>query len=147
MGRLMNNENVWRKTYTRTVNSNPQAIWQAFVDTANWKDWNPGVKSIAIEGPFTTGTAFTMELPEGEVVRSRLSEVAEEKYFIDETWVDDTRVTVEHRIEVTATGQCTLIYAITTQGPQAQAFGEGISSDFPEVMAGLEKYLVEKGVK
>lgn len=105
------------------------------------------MKSIDIEGPFTTGTAFTMELPEGEVVRSRLSEVAQEKYFIDETWVDDTRVTVEHRIEVTATGQCTLIYAITTQGPQAQAFGEGISADFPEVMAGLEKYLVEKGVK
>ena len=145
MGQLMNNENVWSKTYTRTVNSNPQAIWQAFVDTGNWKCWNPGVKSIAIEGPFTTGTAFTMELPEGEVVRSRLSEVAQEKYFIDETWVDGTCVIVEHRIEATAADQCILIYAITTQGPQAQAFGEGISADFPDVMAGLEKYLVEKG--
>lgn len=141
----MNEDNTWSKRYTLTVRSTPKAIWQAFVDTDNWKRWNPGVKSIAIEGPFHTGTWFTMALPEGEVVRSQLTEVSEEKYFIDETWVDETRVNVEHRIESSGSDESIVIYAISTQGPQAKAFGEGISADFPEVMAGLAKYLAETG--
>ncbi|WP_039055990.1 SRPBCC family protein [Enterobacter sp. Bisph1] len=141
----MNNDNVWSKTYTLSINSTPHAIWQAFVDTDNWKRWNPGVKSIAIEGPFQTGTWFTMVLPEGDVVRSRLTDVCEEKHFIDETWVDETLIKVEHRIEASGSDRCQVMYVITTQGPDAQAYGEGISADFPEVMAGLAKYLGETG--
>ncbi|MDZ7321459.1 SRPBCC family protein [Kosakonia sacchari] len=139
----MNEDNAWSKRYKLTVGSTPKAIWQAFVDTDNWKRWNPGVKSITIEGPFHTGTWFTMTLPEGEVVRSQLTDVSEEKYFIDETRVDETRVNVEHRIEASGSDESNVIYAISTHGPQAKAFGEGISSDFPEVMAGLARYLAE----
>lgn len=87
-----------------------------------------------------------MALPQGEVVRSQLTDVSEGKYFIDETWVDDTLVKVEHRIEASGADQSTVIYAISTQGPQANAFGEGISADFPEVMEGLAKYLAETGL-
>ncbi|WBU47781.1 SRPBCC family protein [Kosakonia pseudosacchari] len=141
----MNENNAWSKRYTLTVKSKPEPIWQAFVDTDNWKRWNPGVKSITIEGPFRTGTWFTMALPQGEVVRSQLTDVSEGKYFIDETWVDDTLVKVEHRIEASGADQSTVIYAISTQGPQANAFGEGVSADFPEVMEGLAKYLAETG--
>lgn len=141
----MNNENVWSASFTLMVNSKPEAIWQAFIDTDNWKKWNPGVKSITLEGPFETGTWFTMELPEGDVIRSLLSKVSNENYFIDETWVEDTQVIVEHRIHASDSGQSTLLYAIRTQGPQAQAFGEGISADFPQVMAGLETYLAATG--
>ncbi|MGY5956451.1 SRPBCC family protein [Kosakonia sp. BK9b] len=139
----MNEDNAWNKSYKITVRSKPEAIWQAFVDTDNWKRWNPGVKSITIEGPFQTGTWFTMELPQGDIVRSQLTDVSEEKHFIDETWVDETRVKVEHRIEASGPGESTLIYAISTHGPQAKVFGEGISADFPEVMEGLAQYLAE----
>ncbi|SEL23577.1 hypothetical protein SAMN04487787_10855 [Kosakonia sacchari] len=33
----MNKDNVWSQSYTLTVNSKPKAIWQAFIDTDNWK--------------------------------------------------------------------------------------------------------------
>lgn len=139
----MRTDNVWSHAYTLTIDSSPQAIWQAFTDTANWKRWNPGVKPIHAEGPFVTGTWFTMELPDGDSIRSQLVDVCDEKYFIDETWVDQTRVVVEHRIEPLSSGQSRVVYAISTEGPDAQAFGEGISADFPEVIAGLAKYLAE----
>lgn len=141
----MNENKVWNKVYTLEVRSKPKAIWQAFIDTDNWKQWNPGVKSITIEGPFQTGTWFTMTLPEGDIIRSQLTDVSEEKYFIDETWLDETRVKVEHRIEESGPNQSTLIYAISAQGPQAKAFGEGVSADFPDVMEGLAKYLAATG--
>ncbi|MGJ7469404.1 SRPBCC family protein [Kosakonia cowanii] len=142
----MRTDNVWNHAYTLTIDSSPEAIWQAFTDTANWKRWNPGVKAIHAEGPFVTGSWFTMELPDGDSIRSQLVDVCDGKYFIDETWVDQTRVVVEHRIEPLSSDQSRVVYAISTEGPDAQAFGEGISADFPEVIAGLAKYLAETGL-
>lgn len=140
----MSKDNGWSKSFEMDVNSTSEKIWQAFIDTSNWKCWNPGVKSIKIEGPFLSGTWFSMELPEGDIIRSQLVDVSEGKHFIDETWVGETMVRVEHRIEISCPGQSKFIYTISTQGPDAQAFGEGISSDFPDVMAGLAKYLADK---
>lgn len=137
----MSKDNHWNKSYELDVRSTSKNIWQAFIDTSTWKQWNPGVKSIKLEGPFLAGTWFSMGLPDGDIIRSRLIDVSEEKHFIDETLICETLVRVEHRIEALGTGQCKLIYAISTQGPDAQALGEGISSDFPDVMAGLAKYL------
>jgi hypothetical protein len=61
-----------------------------------------------------------MALPDGDIIRSQLTDVSEDKYFIDETWLDETRVKVEHRIEESGPDQSTLIYAIS-----ALAAGEG----------------------
>lgn len=134
----------WNKSYEHPIPATPDKIWQAFIDTSSWKHWNPGVKSIALEGAFQAGTWFSMALPDGEMIRSRLIDVAAKQHFTDETLIGETRVRVEHRIEASGPGQCQLIYAIRTQGPDAQALGEGISADFPDVMAGLAHYLAEQ---
>jgi len=120
----------WNKSYEHPIPATPDKIWQALIDTSSWKHWNPGVKSIALEGAFQAGTWFSMALPDGEMIRSRL--------------IGETRVRVEHRIEASGPGQYQLVYAIRTQGPDAQALGEGISADFPDVMAGLAHYLAEQ---
>jgi len=137
----MSNDNYWNKSYKLYVHSSAEDIWQAFIDTSSWKHWNCGVKSISLEGPFLTGTWFSMELPEGAIIRSQLIDVSEQKHFIDETRISETLVRVEHRIEALGKDYCQLTYAISVQGPDAQALGEDISSDFPDVMAGLAKYL------
>ncbi|OOF37768.1 polyketide cyclase [Rodentibacter mrazii] len=142
----MSKGNIWSKSFELDVNHTPEQIWQAFVDTSNWKLWNSGVKSIKIEGPFVSGTWFSMELPEGDIIRSQLVDVSQGKHFIDETWIGDTLIRVEHRIEAVRLGLSKFIYAIRTQGSDAQFFGEGISSDFPQVMTGLAKYLANKVV-
>lgn len=139
----MSKDNVWSKSFERDVSSTPAKIWQALSDTSAWQQWNPGVKAMHLEGPFQAGTWFSMTLPEGEVIRSQLIDVSEEKQFVDETLIDETLVRVEHRIEALHAGQCRLIYAISTQGPDAQATGEAVSADFPDVMAGLANYLAE----
>lgn len=85
-----------------------------------------------------------MELPEGNIIRSQIIEVSEGKYFTDETRVGETMVRVQHYIEPLHSGLSRVIYIINTQGPDAQAFGEGVSADFPDLLAGLEKYLTEQ---
>lgn len=44
----MNESNVWSKSFELDVCYTPEKIWHAFIDTANWKQWNPGVKSIHV---------------------------------------------------------------------------------------------------
>ncbi|WP_105275749.1 polyketide cyclase [Escherichia sp. MOD1-EC7003] len=140
----MSTGNFWKKSFERDISDTPQKVWNAFVDITRWNLWNPGVKSIHMEGDFVPGVWFSMELPEGNIIRSQLMEVSEGKNFTDETRGGEMMVRVQHYIEPLHSGLSRVICIINTQGPDAQAFGEGVSADFPDVLAGLEKYLTEQ---
>jgi uncharacterized protein YndB with AHSA1/START domain len=140
----MNANASWSKTYSHDIDDTAQAVWQALTDAANWRRWNPGVKSIQMEGSFATGTWFAMELPDGEVIRSKLIDVRALQRFIDETWVGETVVRVEHRVEALQGNRCRVVYAVNAEGADAQAIGDAVSADFPDVLAGLAKYLGER---
>lgn len=140
----MKTDVTWSKSYSHDIHTTPQVIWQALANAAHWNLWNPGVKSIQMEGNFTTGTRFSMELPDGTIIPSILIEVNAPQRFIDESWVGKTRIWVEHRIEALTGDQCRVIYIANTQGPDAQAIGEAVSADFPDVLAGLAKHVSEK---
>jgi hypothetical protein len=38
----------------------PEQIWRIWSDTGTWADWNPDVRSVALNGPFANGTTGTM---------------------------------------------------------------------------------------
>ncbi len=140
----MNSDASWSKSYSCDVHATRQTIWRALSDVPNWTLWNPGVKSVQMDGNFATGTWFSMELPDGDVIRSKLIDVSAPQHFIDETWVGETLIEVEHSIEVMADDQYRVIYAVNSQGPDAQAIGEAVSADFPDVLARLAKYVNER---
>ena len=64
-----------------------------------WKDWNAGIDTIEIHGPFAVGTAFSMRSPGQDVLANTLVEVKPFEGFTDETVVGDTRVLVKMRAE------------------------------------------------
>jgi hypothetical protein len=140
----MKSDASWSKSYSCDVNASQQAIWQALADAGRWKLWNSGVKSVQLDGSFATGTWFSMELPDGDIIRSKLVDVSAPQRFIDETLVGETLIQVEHSIEAMADDQCRVIYAVNSQGPDAQAIGKAVSADFPDVLARLAKYVGER---
>jgi hypothetical protein len=140
----MNANASWSKAYSHDIDATAQTAWQALADTANWQRWNPGVKSIHLEGSFATGAWFAMELPDGEVIRSKLIDVCAPQRFVDETRVGETVIRVEHRVETLQGNRCRLVYAVTAEGADADAIGEAVSADFPDVLAGLANYLGER---
>ncbi|CAN7504049.1 SRPBCC family protein [Rhizobium rhizogenes] len=140
----MKSDASWSKSYSCDVNASRQAIWQALADAGRWKLWNSGVKSVQLDGSFATGTWFSMELPDGDIIRSKLVDVSAPQRFIDETLVGETLIQVEHSIEAMANDQCRVIYAVNSQGPDAQVIGKAVSADFPDVLARLAKYVGER---
>jgi len=135
----MSDENTWRSEYAIETSASPETIWSIFRDVPAWKNWNAGIEQIAIDGPFATGTWFTMKPPGEEVLRSQLIDVRENVCFEDETRVGDLAIKVAHRIEPLGPARTRIIYAVDAQGPQAAEIGPAVSADFPEVLSSLSK--------
>jgi len=135
----MSDEITWRTEYAIETSASPETIWSIFRDVSAWKNWNAGIEQIAIDGPFASGTWFTMTPPGEEALRSQLIDVRENAWFIDETRVGDLAIKVAHRIEPLGPARTRIVYAVDAQGPQAAEIGPAVSADFPDVLASLAK--------
>jgi len=135
----MNENEIWRGEYGIETSATPGIIWSIFRDVPGWKSWNAGIERIDIDGPFSTGTWFTMKPPGEDPLRSELIEVRENECFVDETRIGDLAITVAHRIETLESGRTRIAYAVVASGPEASAIGPAIVSDFPLVLAALAK--------
>ena len=135
----VNDQNTWRSEYSIETSASPETIWSIFRDIRAWKNWNAGIEQIDIDGPFSTGTWFTMKPPGEEPLRSQLVDVSENVCFVDETRVGDLAIFVAHRIEPLGPGRTRIVYAVDARGPQSAEIGPAVSADFPEVLASLSK--------
>jgi hypothetical protein len=133
----MTNTTSWRNEYSIETTASRDAIWALFRDVAGWKEWNLGIESIELRGPFATGTEFSMKPPGQDAFISRLVDVRENEAFVDETRVGDLVVVVAHRIEGANGGRVRITYAVEASGPGCEEIGPAIASDFPDVLKAL----------
>jgi uncharacterized protein YndB with AHSA1/START domain len=134
---------MWEYEYSVETSAAPEALWRHWSDMAAWPQWNDGIDSIDVEGPFAVGTAFTMTPPGDEPIRMRLVEIKPGESFTDEMDAGDFAVRTEHRLEPAAGGLTRIVYRteITGEaaGPIGPQLGPQITADFPEVLAALAK--------
>lgn len=135
---------MWAHEASIETSASPAVVWRLFSDVARWKDWNAGIESIEMHGPFQIGTAFTMQPPGQEAFTSTLIEVRPNECFTDETVVGETRVLVKHKIVPLSPGQTRISFATEISGPGADEFGPMVTSDFPDVLAALKKLAERK---
>jgi hypothetical protein len=135
---------TWSTEQSIEASASAAAIWALFRDVAGWKDWNAGVEHCELEGPFASGTWFTMKTPGQDAFRSRLLDVRETEHFVDETRVGDLVVRVAHRIEPLTGGGTRITYRLSAEGPEAAQIGPAIASDFPDVLAALAALAAKK---
>ena len=130
---------MWTHEETIQTSASPARVWELFADITRWKNWNAGIETIEIHGPFSTGTSFTMKPPGQDALTSTLIEVEPNQSFSDETVVDETRVVVSHQLVPLASGGTRIVYRTEITGPEAEAFGPMVTSDFPAVLAALKR--------
>jgi uncharacterized protein YndB with AHSA1/START domain len=134
---------MWEYEHSLETAAVPDAVWRRWSDMAVWPQWNDGIETITIDGPFVAGTTFTMTPPGEEPIRMRLAEVVPGELFTDEMDGGDFLVSTVHRVEPAAGGRTRIIYRTEITGPAAgQAgpqLGPAITADFPEVLAALAR--------
>jgi len=134
---------MWEYEHSVETTAAPEALWQHWSDMATWPQWNGGIETIDVEGPFAVGTTFTMTPPRDEAIRMRLVEIKPGASFTDEMDAGDFVVRTQHRLEPTATGLTRIVYRTEITGEAADhigpELGPQITADFPDVLAALVK--------
>lgn len=134
---------MWAYEHSVETAATPDAVWRHWADMATWPQWNDGIESIEVEGPFEVGTAFVMTPPGQEPIRLRLVEVKPGEAFTDEMDAGDFVVRTTHRLEPVAAGGTRIVYRTEITGPAADRIGPElgpqITADFPAVLAALAK--------
>ena len=96
---------MWEYEYSLETGADRGALWRHWADMAAWPQWNDGIETIDVDGPFTVGTTFTMTPPGDQPIRMRLVEIEPGTSFTDEMDAGDFVVRTEHRLEPAAAGR------------------------------------------
>jgi hypothetical protein len=124
-------------SYRHETSAPAATVWDFFEAVHLWKDWNAGVYSCELDGPFVEGVWMTMVLPDQQVIKSQLVEVNAPIGFTDETLLGDVTVRVKHEIIALPNGNHSIAYSIDVAGEGAEDICAQVSSDFPEVLRAL----------
>lgn len=135
---------MWTHEETIETSASAARVWAYFSDVPRWKDWNAGIEAIEIHGPFQAGTSFNMQPPGQDAFNSTLIEVTPNESFSDETVVDETCVVVIHKLLPLASGGTRIIYRTEISGPEADAVGPMVTSDFHQVLTALKQVAEQK---
>ena len=132
---------MWEYEYSLETSADRGALWRHWADMAAWPQWNDGIETIDVDGPFAVGTTFIMTPPGDEPIRMRLVEIEPGTSFTDEMDAGAFVVRTEHRLEPAAGGLTRIVYRTQITGEAAghvgPELGPQITADFPEVVAEL----------
>lgn len=140
-------ETSWQGEHAVEIEVAPEVVWSVLRDVETWKQWNAGIERLELEGPFATGTWFTMQPPGQDPLRSCLVDVEENRGFADETRLGDLVVRVDHRLDALAGGGTRIVYAVEARGPGAAEVGPAVSLDFPQVLAALAAFAQSRATR
>jgi hypothetical protein len=131
---------MWEYEYRVETSAASDVVWRHWADMASWPEWNGGIATIEVDGPFAVGTRFVMTPPEGEAVPLQLVDIEDGRSFTDQLDGGDFVVRTTHRLEPRPGGTW-LVYRTEITGPAADELGPElgpqITADFPEVLAAL----------
>ena len=131
------------KTYARSrpTKASAERVWSVWSDVSTWKDWNPNVASMSIEGPFQTGTRLVMNTRAGRAHQMTLTDVQAGRSFELLTRViPGTTFTFVCHVKPAAAGS-EISQGLRIGGPLGPIFGplsgDRVAGTFGEVLDGL----------
>jgi hypothetical protein len=127
---------LYEYEHSETSTAPAHAIWPLWADTARWPEWDAGVRSVVLDGPFAVGTSGTMTMDDMPPIPFTLTEVTEGRSFTDETRLPDAHLRFEH-VLADVDGGTRITYRVTIDGPEG--FGPQVTSDTPDAMRALAR--------
>ena len=120
---------MWKKSSSKTYTDvNKEDIWHLWEDVNNWPQWNKGIDSSQIEGPFIVGNFFKLTPKGGKEVKIVLTEIEEGSKFTDCTTFSDPDAEMydTHVMEETSEG-LRLTNTLVVTGPGQSVWIERVA--------------------
>lgn len=96
---------MWTKICSKTYRDvEKKEIWALWKDVNNWASWHNDLDYVKMEGAFEVGNHFLLKPKGGPEVKIRLTEVHDEKKFVDCTYFPGAKMYDTHELEETPEG-------------------------------------------
>jgi uncharacterized protein YndB with AHSA1/START domain len=128
---------------TMETNATPERVWRIWSDVSTWPEWNPDVLSVAIDGPFASGTTGQMTTKAGGRHAIALQAVQPGRSFRLETSpIPLGRFTFQCEVRPAGSDASTISQSVTIGGPLGALYsammGSRIAAGFEPILGGLK---------
>ncbi|MGW4211661.1 SRPBCC family protein [Lentzea sp. NPDC004789] len=113
------------------------AVWALWSDVSRWTEWDEGLESVTLSGPFAEGSRGTMVVKGQGAIEFTLTSVTDSG-FVDETSVPGALLRFSHHVEPVGEG-VRVTHSVVIEGPAAQEFGPVVTADLPDAVQALVK--------
>lgn len=135
---------MWSYEHEVETSAPPRAVWQVYLRTDEWPQWNGAVERIQLEGAFTTGQVGTLTPPGQEPLPFRVVETTDERGYVSETDIAETvTMRVVARLEPVANGT-RIAHRVELVGPAADNFGASFGGMLAQGVPGTMSALSER---
>jgi len=76
-----------------------EQIWAVWSDSERWSEWNSGVRSATLDGPFAAGTKGRLKPASGPTGSIEIVELEPNVMWVTVTRLPGARFRLEHRID------------------------------------------------
>ena len=141
-----NRNGTWSFEHTEATKASPERLWKRYADRASWSEWDHGIESITLDGPFAVGTTGTAKPKRGPATKFEVLEVTEGRSFTEVSFLPLARMRFSHKIDPTPTG-ADITHRVTISGPLAPLFsrviGKKVAAELPAAMRRLGSVAVQ----
>jgi Polyketide cyclase / dehydrase and lipid transport len=136
---------MWTTSATAHTAATASHVWAIYRDVAGWPRWDQGIARSQLDGPFTVGTAGTLQPVGGPEFPFALILVEERCRFADSTPVGpETTIVVRHELTPLAAGT-QITHIIEVDGPDAEQLAQALdlAEGVREAVSTLGRYAEE----
>jgi uncharacterized protein YndB with AHSA1/START domain len=101
---------AWEQERSLMFPASREAIWAVWSDAEHWADWNSGVRSASLDGPFAAGTNGRLRPASGPTGSIEIVELEPNVCWITITRLPGAQFQLEHRIDDGEAGQMKVTY-------------------------------------
>jgi uncharacterized protein YndB with AHSA1/START domain len=101
---------TWEQQRSAPCPASREQIWAVWSDAERWSEWNSGVRSATLDGPFVAGTKGRLRPASGPTGSIEIVELEPNARWVTVTRLPGARFLLEHRIDDGPDGRLQVTY-------------------------------------
>ncbi len=90
---------TWEQQRSAMCSATRDQIWAVWSDAEHWSEWNSGVRSASLDGPFAAGTKGRLRPASGPTGSIEIVELEPNVRWVTVTRLPGARFLLEHRLD------------------------------------------------
>ncbi len=113
---------TWEQQRSAACPASREQIWAVWSDAERWSEWNSGVRSATLDGPFAAGTKGRLRPASGPTGSIEITELEPNSRWVTVTRLPGARFALEHRLDDGPDGQLQVTYRAQLGGRLAPLY-------------------------